>query len=91
MSILKILEDSNVNVEEFQFLVDLIKRNKINAELAIKKYDEAETMLKAIAIIYPEFEEENKISELKQKAEKVLENTKKELLFLNSLTKKLDL
>jgi|688.fasta_scaffold1228145_3 hypothetical protein len=91
MSILKILENSNVNPEEFQFLVDLLKRTKKDSENSIKKFDDAEIMLKAIALIHPAFVKEGEVADIKSQAEKALTRIKEELLLLDSLIKKLDL
>lgn len=91
MSILKILENSKVDLEEFEFLVSFLKKAKENSELSIKKFNDAETMLKAINIVHPDFDKDEKVLELKNKAQEVLEGVEKELKLLDRLIKKLDL
>jgi len=91
MSILKILENNNVSVEEYNYLLKLLKSNREHYLESIKKFNDTEKILEVIKIINPDFDESEDIKKSKEKALNSVEEIKNNLEMLNNLIKKLDL
>jgi hypothetical protein len=93
MSLLKILEVSNVNSEELYFIVNLLKSKKQRIEELQKNVNKGNVLAEMTIELCSNMPEEelNKLQGLQKEANTLLENELKELPIINSLLEKLDL
>jgi hypothetical protein len=91
MSILKKLEDSNVNENEIKFLNNLLLETKKLRLESMQSFDKANAMLELANFIYKDaLQEDEKILKLKKEAEELANKYKEEMLLLDSLIEKLN-
>jgi len=91
MSILKKLEDSNVNENEIKFLNNLLLETKKSRLESMQSFDKANAMLELANFVFKDaLQEDEKILKLKKEAEELANKYKEEMLLLDSLIEKLN-
>jgi len=91
MSILKKLEDSNVNENEIKFLNNLLLETKKSRLESMQSFDKANAMLELANFVFKDaLQEDEKILRLKKEAEELANKYKEEMLLLDSLIEKLN-